>query len=313
MDPACDVLVVGSINMDLAVRTQRMPLPGQTVLGHGFATTGGGKGANQAVAVARMGGQAVLLGRVGDDEFGRALLASLQASGVNTQCVLATHQAHTGVALIMVDAKGENSIVVASGANFSVTPDDLFHCERLFAGAKIVLLQLELPLPTVLAARRLARKHGCRVVLDPAPAQPNLPAELLDADIISPNVGEAEIITDHKCDATEERLGKYIATELIARGAKGVALKLGARGSVVMTADGIIRPIKPYKVNVVDTTAAGDAFTGALALYLARGLPLHKAARYANAAGALACTRFGAQSAMPGIGEVEMLMADQKD
>lgn len=308
-----NILIVGSVNMDLVVRTAAMPLPGQTVLGDGFTTAPGGKGANQAVAIARQGGAVALLGRVGDDAFGRSLHAGLKAEGVDVGHLITDQTAPSGIAMIIVDATGENSIVVASGANFAVTPDDVFHAEELFSRAKVVLLQLELPLATVLAARSLARKHNCKVVLDPAPAVANLPAELLDVDVISPNITEAETILSKKIDPTEERCGKLAASALLEKGAKAVALKLGSRGSVVMTADGIIRPIKPYKVDIVDTTAAGDAFTGTLALWLSRELPLHKAARYANAAGALACVKLGAQPAMPTAAEVDILMADQKE
>ena len=311
MDENPLILVVGSINMDLVVKSPRMPGPGETLLGTGFVTAPGGKGANQAVAVARQGGRCAFLGRVGQDPFGQTLLAGMRAEGIDCGHVRVTPNAATGVAIIIVDAKGENSIVVASGANFLVTPDDLFHDENLFAQAKVVVLQLELPLPTVHAAKALAEKHGCTVILDPAPAPAALPPELCRVDIISPNVTEAEMITGLAAGEGEDRFGRGIAAELIARGAKAAVLKLGARGSLVMTAGGEIQSVRPYKVNVVDTTAAGDAFTAAIAVGVARGLPLSQAAKIANAAGALACTKFGAQTSMPTADEIRILMRDQ--
>ena len=306
------ILVVGSINMDLVVRAPHMPAPGETVLGEGFATAPGGKGANQAVAVARQGVACVFLGRVGEDAFGEKLVAGMKAEGIDCENVLPTPDVATGVAMIVVDANGENSIVVASGANHRVTPDDVYHRAELFQAADVVLLQLELPLPTVQAARKLAVKHDCKVVLDPAPAPKCLPAELCKVDVISPNVSEAEIITGKHADEGDERVGKIVASDLIGRGAKAAVLKLGQRGSLVMCADGEIASIKPYKVNIVDTTAAGDAFTASLAVGLARGMSLRESAKIANAAGALACTQFGAQPSMPAAGEIRILMEDQK-
>ncbi|HAU37347.1 MAG TPA: ribokinase, partial [Phycisphaerales bacterium] len=301
------ILVVGSINMDLVVRSPHMPAPGETVLGNGFVTNPGGKGANQAVAAARLGGPCAMIGRVGDDEFGRTLTARLAAEKIDCANVLTTEGVPTGVAMIVVDSHGENSIVVASGANYRLSPDDLFCREEAFARAAVVVLQLELPLPTVRAACDLARRNGCRIVMDPAPATPQLDDALCAVDILSPNVSEAEILTGKK--AGEDRVDKIVAMDLIARGAKAAVLKLGARGSLVVTNDGHFYRVPSYKVNVVDTTAAGDAFTAALAVALAHGNDLHSAARFANAAGALACTKFGAQATMPTADEVRILMA----
>jgi ribokinase len=303
------ILVVGSINIDLVVRAARMPSPGETVLGSGFVTSPGGKGANQAVAVARLGGTCRMIGRVGEDAFGESLLTNLKAEGIDCTDVIPTPGAATGVAMIIVDSKGENSIVVASGANHMVTPDDLFDRQEAFQQAAVVVLQLELPLPTVRAAIDLARRHGCKTILDPAPAPKVMPPELCQVDIISPNVSEAETITGKL--AIEARIDKQVATDLIARGAKTAVLKLGPRGSMVVMGDGHFYTVPPYDVKVVDTTAAGDAFTAALAVATARGDHMHATAKFANAAGALACTKLGAQSAMPTADEVRMLMADQ--
>ena len=246
-----EILVVGSVNMDLVVRAPHMPAPGETVLGRGFATCPGGKGANQAVA----------------------------------------------------------AIVVAGGANARLTPDDVFTRAALFASADVVLLQLELPLPTVRAAKDLAQRHACKVVLDPAPVPASLGPELCEVDVLTPNVIEAERITGHR--AGEDRAERNTALDLLALGAKAVALKLGARGSLVATSNGQLARLRAYKVDIVDTTAAGDAFTAALGVAIGRGQELASAARFANAAGALACTRLGAQQAMPTLDEVRMLIADQ--
>lgn len=303
------ILVVGSLNMDLVVRARQMPLPGQTVLGDGFKTFPGGKGANQAVGIARLGGLCRMIGRVGDDAFGRTLLDNLQAENVDCQAVAVTPNTSSGVAMIVVDSNGENSIVVASGANFLVTPDDLLTHEDLFRQARVLVLQLELPVPTVQAAIALGHRHGCKIILDPAPATTHLPDELFAVDVISPNVTEADAITGRK--TTEERIDKIVAMDLIARGAKAAVLKLGSKGSLVVSSDGHFYTVGSYSVPVVDTTAAGDAFTAALAVALAQGKNLHEAARFANAAGALACTRIGAPSAMPTADEVRILMQDQ--
>ena len=302
------ILVVGSVNMDLVVRAPQIPAPGQTVLGNNFVTTPGGKGANQAIAAARLGGRCCFLGRLGDDSYGRALLANMRAEGIDCAAVMTTRDTPTGVAVIIVDDQGENSIVVASGANFHMTPDDVFSRQDLFEQAAVVVLQLELPLPTVLAAVELSRRHDCKVILDPAPAPPRMPAELFKVHIISPNASEAEALTGKKI--VEERLAKVVASDLIARGASAAVLKLGPQGSMVVTAGGDIRSLPAFKVAIEDTTAAGDAFTGALAVAVAEGTHLAEAARFANAAGALACTKLGAQSAMPSRAEVIILMED---
>jgi ribokinase len=308
-DGEANVLVVGSINMDLVVRVPRMPSPGETTLGENFRTNPGGKGANQAVAAARLGAKVRMIGCVGQDDFGRTLKQKLASEGVDVEFVQESERSTSGTAMILVDQKGENSIVVASGANFDVTPDDVFSRENLFAECDVVLLQLELPQQTIRAAIEVGRRHHVRTILDPAPVPKHFCDELCGVDILSPNVVEAELLTGNK--ATEERVDKMVASQLIARGAKNAVLKLGSRGSLVVCSDQHFYRIPPYKVTVQDTTAAGDAFTAALGVAVARGAGLRQAAQFANAAGALACTKFGAQAAMPMAYEVKMLMDDQ--
>jgi ribokinase len=291
------IVIIGSINMDLVCRTPRMPRPGQTIIGSDFLTVPGGKGANQAVAVARLGGAAHMVGRVGDDAFGRQLLAGLRSNGVNTRHVAITKGVASGVAMIIVDDAGENSIVTSAGANGCVTPADVDAAEGLISRAAAVVLQLEIPYRTVLHAIAMCRRLGVKTILDPAPAPARaLPRAMYGVDVFSPNEHEAAALAAGAQGAkTDER----IAQVFLARGAGSVMLKLGAKGSMALSGDGRAVRAKPFRVKCVDTTAAGDSFTGALAVALAEGRELAEAARFANAAGALCCTTLGAQPAIP--------------
>ncbi len=304
------ILVVGSINMDLVVRCRHRPAPGETVFGDHLTTNPGGKGANQAVAVARLGCNCAMIGRVGDDQFGRVLLDGLVSEGIDCQGIRQTPGTPSGVAVITVDSSGENAIIVASGANFRLTPDDVYEWENLFVEADVLVMQLELPLPTIRAALNLARRHNCKTILDPAPAPAELPDDLYNVDIISPNVSEAEVLTG--MNFLEERIDKIVALDLIAKGAKAALLKLGPRGAMAVVSDAHFYRIPAYKVKVIDSTGAGDAFTAAVAVATARDQDMHAAAKFANAAGALACTKIGAQSAMPTAEEVHNLMSRQE-
>jgi ribokinase len=300
------VVVVGSINMDLVVRAPHVPHPGETVLGRNFATIPGGKGANQAIAVARLGEPCTLIGRVGDDDFGERLLMHLRINRVDIKRVVVTEGVATGVALIVVDESGENAICVASGANYKLTPHDLDAAEDAFRTARVCLLQLEVPVPTVLHAIQLCRRHATETILDPAPAMANPPRGLFDADIVSPNAGEAELLTGETL-AAHAKEAKAVAAAFAQRGARQVVLKLGSHGALVF--DGArFEQINGHRIQPVDTTAAGDAFTGALAVGRARGQTLFEAARLANAAGAAACSKFGAQPSMPGAADVERFL-----
>jgi ribokinase len=298
------IVIVGSINMDLVVRAPCVPAPGQTVLGRDFTTIPGGKGANQAVAVARLGGNAVMVGRVGDDDFGSRLRNELRSKGVNDDHVLTTPGVASGIAMIVVEESGENAITVASGANFSMTPADVDAAESVIARARVCLLQLELPVETVLHTIDLCRRHGVETILDTAPAPvPPTPDGLFSADIVTPNESEAAALTGLPVDSDPAD----VAAALRAKGCRTVVLKLGQRGSHVFTPGGDWAA-PGFKIEPVDTTAAGDAFTAALAVARATGQSPADAARFANAAGALACTKLGAQPSMPTGAQVNDLM-----
>ena len=302
------VLVVGSLNMDLVVRAERMPGPGQTLIGHGFQTVPGGKGANQAVAAARLGAKTFMVGRVGGDSFGSALVEALEASKVRTDYLEIDEMEANGVALIVVDDRGENSIVVAPGANANVTPDDVRTADAAWDAASHVVLQLEIPLDAVECTLDTAREKGVTSVLDAGPAM-KVPMELLrKADILSPNESETEALIDRK--VTDLDSARDAAKCFLDNGIGTVVLKLGDDGCFVAT-DSDMTHIPARKVKAVDTTAAGDAFTAALAVSLAEGKALLDAARYATAVGALAVTGFGAQPSLPTRERVEEFIAAQ--
>lgn len=302
MEPA-SVLVVGSLNMDLVLPVPRHPKPGETVVGGDLRRFPGGKGANQAVAAARLGARVRMIGRVGADAYGAELKRGLEAEGIETEDV-AELDAPTGVALIGVSADGQNAIVVSPGANARLRPEDLVP-ER-FAGAGVVVLQLETPLETVQRAAELGRAAGARVLLNAAPAQA-LPEGLLGAlDVLVVNEFEAARVAGaHEPEGPEEALA--LAREL-ARRVPVAVVTLGARGLVWAGAEG--EGILPaFEVRAVDTTAAGDAFVGGLAAALAAGEPLERALRFASAAGALAATRHGAQPSLPSAEAVRTLLS----
>ncbi|MER6081676.1 ribokinase [Streptomyces sp. NPDC001833] len=296
-----DLLVVGSANADLVIRVERRPGAGETVLGGDLATHPGGKGANQAVAAARLGARTALLARVGDDAHGRLLLDSQRAAGVDTVGVL-VGGAPTGVALITVDPSGDNSIVVSPGANGRLTPADVRAAVSLFHASRVVSTQLEIPLETVLeVVRNLA--PGSRFVLNPSPPQP-LPGEVLAAcDPLIVNEHEARVILGEACVSEEPA---DWARLLLAKGPKSVVVTLGAEGALVADGDGV-EHVSSVQVDAVDTTGAGDAFTAALAVRLGAGGSLARAAAYAARVGAAAVTRRGAQESYPTAAEVDAL------
>ena len=287
--------VIGSINTDMVARTPRFPAPGESIIGSVFRTEFGGKGANQAIALARLGAEVCMAGKVGDDLFGKKYLEHLIEEKVNVDCVAVETGETTGVADIWVADSGENSIISIPGANAKCDLDWLNAALERLSDCDIFLLQLEIPHKTVGAALKKLREMGKTVILDPAPAVP-LPAEWLAcADYITPNETELEILTgDLPKNATvEARIRR-----LVGESNRMVIHKRGAEGAFIGTKDGVL-PVSGFKVKAVDTTAAGDTFNAGLAAGLAMGKPIEECVRLANAAGALAVTALGAQGCMP--------------
>ena len=294
------ILVIGSVNMDVVARVDHMPAPGENVRGSDLAMVPGGKGANQAVACARLGAQTTLLGRVGDDAFGGRLRKTLADAGVRTDALATVKDCPSGVALILVDAKGENSIAVVAGANGRLGPPDVEAARDLLAEADAVILQLEIPPETVARAIRLARQVKTPVIMDAGPPRRPTDTAVFEATILTPNEAEAASLLGLEPGQTT---AEAMARELLARGPEAVVIKAGSKGALVAR-DNRLEWVPAFPITPVDTTAAGDAFTAALAIEHVKGADLVEATRVANAAGALACTRPGAQPSMPTAKEV---------
>ncbi len=302
------IVVVGSSNTDMILKLDRIPKPGETLLGGEFVTAAGGKGANQAVAAAQAGGAVTLVARVGKDMFGEKAVAGFVQCGINVDHVR-YDKCTSGVALIFVAKDGENSIGVGGGANAKLSPADVRKAKAAFANADAVIMQLETPLETVQAAADLAHTNGALVILNPAPAK-KLPDKLLKkVSILTPNETEAELLTG--IQVTNEASCSRAADVLLGKGVKTVIITLGARGSFVATATST-QLVPGFKVKPVDTTAAGDTFNGALAVALAEGMPMADAVRFANAAGAVSVTRMGAQPSAPKRKDIEKLLSCKK-
>lgn len=290
------IIVIGSSNVDMVVRTSHLPAPGETILGGEFFMNQGGKGANQAVAIKRLGGNLIFMAKLGNDVLGRQSVGYFKKEGIDTRYIALDEDSASGVALISVDDHAENSIVVASGANMLLNEQDVDKMLEEMCEGDILLMQLEIPLQTVEYAARKAFGKGVKVVLNPAPAR-SLPKELFrHLYMVTPNRIEAEMLTGIKIanDADVEK----VAEEICAMGIKNVIITLGSKGCLIRE-EGVSYRIDAFKVEPVDTTAAGDTFNGALCVGLSEGMDLKQAAVMASKASSIAVTRMGAQSSIP--------------
>jgi ribokinase len=306
MNRRSKVTVVGSFNMDLLARTPRMPVKGETILGGPFYMGPGGKGANQAVAAARLGAEVSMVVKLGKDMFGNLAEANLVREGVVSDWFLRSEESHTGVALILVDTSGENEIVVAAGVNELLRPEDVDKARGAIEGADMLLVELEVPMETVERAVRVAHETGTKVLLNPAPGRRLSQQMLAMVDVLTPNETETQIITGMPVTNIEE--AKAAAHRLLAEGVKVVVITLGAQGALVVSPT-LTQHVPGRQVKVVDTTGAGDAFSGALAVALAEGQELVKAVAFSCAAAALQVTRLGTAPAMPYRAEVDAFLA----
>lgn len=290
------IIVIGSSNVDMVVRTSHLPAPGETILGGEFFMNQGGKGANQAVAIKRLGGNLIFMAKLGNDVLGRQSVGYFKKEGIDTRYIALDEDSASGVALISVDDHAENSIVVASGANMLLNEQDVDKMLEEMCEGDILLMQLGIPLQTVEYAARKAFGKGVKVVLNPAPAR-SLPKELFrHLYMVTPNRIEAEMLTGIKIanDADVEK----VAEEICAMGVKNVIITLGSKGCLIRE-EGVSYRIDAFKVEPVDTTAAGDTFNGALCVGLSEGMDLKQAAVMASKASSIAVTRMGAQSSIP--------------
>ncbi len=304
------ILVIGSLNMDFVVQTDKLPLPGETIKGRDLRMIPGGKGANQAVAAARLGGRARMVGRVGQDGFGATLKDELSSAGVDASQVRPTDGVATGVALILVEREGQNQITVAAGANDRLEAADLDPAFQDFSQG-FLLLQLESPLRTVEAGARLARRHEVTTILDPAPAAALPPALLRNLDFLTPNETEALVLLGHPPGQIRLEEAPALGRRLLELGPGTVVLKLGDKGAWVVNRR-LSRHFPAYPVKAADATAAGDTFNGALAVSLAEGRPLPEAIGFANAAAALSVTRPGAQASIPSRSQVDRFISEHR-
>lgn len=296
------ILVVGSLNMDMVANVDHIPVVGETILTNSLTLIPGGKGANQAYAAGRLGADVTMLGAVGSDSYADMLMASLKSAGVAVESILRKEDTSTGVAMIAVNAEGDNSIIVISGANAVLTPEDIETKMEILKESDIVILQLEIPLETVLYTAKMAKSFGKMVILDPAPVPKEFPEELYQyVDIIKPNETELSMLTG--LSSTEDDIENG-ARELKNRGVRDVMVTLGDKGVYIDSEECGAYLVPGHKVNAVDTTAAGDTFTAALAIMLAQGKNIKEAAEFANYVSSIVVTRKGAQSSIPTLEEV---------
>lgn len=302
------IVVVGSSNTDMIIQVEHIPKPGETIIGGVFSIAAGGKGANQAVAAARAGGNVTLVARVGEDMFGKQAIDGFVKDDIDVGHVKQDSDTPSGVALIFVDKDGENSIAVASGANANVSPADVQAAKDSIASADILLMQLETPLETIQEAAQIANENDVRVILNPAPAQPLSDVILQQVSVLTPNESEAEFLTG--ITVNNETDAEIAANALFDKGIKTVLITLGSKGALVFDSD--YRDLVPgFEIEAVDSTAAGDAFNGALAVALSEGKPLKDAVAFANAAGALSVTKLGAQPSAPSRSEINFFLHER--
>lgn len=299
-----NIVVIGSSNTDMVIKSNHIPAPGETILGGEFFMNPGGKGANQAVAAARLGGNVTFIAKAGKDIFGEKAIRGFKKEGIITDYISADENLPSGIALITVDAKGENSIVVASGANNAITIQDIDKASEKIKKADVILMQLEIPVNIVEYVAELGKQYAKKIILNPAPAQKLSDKLLGSLYIITPNESEAEILTGLK--VTDEQSAEKAAKIIRAKGVEIVIITMGAKGAYVLS-DKISKLIPGRKVKAIDTTAAGDAFNGALAVTIADNTEIEKAVAFANIAAALTTTKLGAQSAIPYLKEVERI------
>ncbi len=302
------IVVVGSVNLDLVCTGKKIPAPGETVTGDRFQTFHGGKGANQAVAVGRLGHPVSMIAKVGDDDFGKRLRQGLRDAGVQVRGVTTARGTASGVALISVDRKGQNSITVIPGANGTLMPKDLESSLLQLRSAGIILTQLETPLETVEHLCELAQRFQVPLMLDPAPVRKLSRKVLRQVTYLTPNETEACALCGIPYRDLNQTAARECAEELLGRGSANVVVKMGSRGAFVATRDGMRRMVPSFKVKVVDSTAAGDAFNGGMAVALMRGLAIEDAVRFGAAVAGVSVTRAGAQPAMPSEAEVDQLL-----
>lgn len=305
------ILVVGSANTDMIARVPKIPLAGETVLGGQFAKAGGGKGANQAVAAARLGAEVTFVARVGADALGEEAIAAYRAERIHVDYIVQDAEAPTGVALIMVDLHGENVIAVTPGANSKLSPADIQAAESAFQTADCLLLQLEIPFDTVQAAAEMARRYRVKVILNPAPAQVLPTALLAHVDLLTPNQHEVSVVTGSVGLPGEHLDSQFLGDWLAKAGIQGLIVTQGAHGATFIDPSGGQLTVPGFRVEAVDATAAGDSFNAALAVAIAQGKEMVEAIRFANAVGALTATRVGAQTSLPDLTTVQQFLNER--
>ncbi|ACS80605.1 ribokinase [Maridesulfovibrio salexigens] len=301
------LIVLGSVNADHVLQVDNFPRPGETVTGHGYQIIPGGKGANQAVAAARLGAEIGFIACVGDDDFGRRMINEFQQDGIETSAVMTVEGLPTGIALIQIAAGGENAISISAEANAALTPEALKPHLGLIREAETLLMQLESPLETIELVAKEAREAGTKVILNPAPARALPDSLLANLDIITPNETEAELLTGVKVESEDD--AAMAACVLHGKGVETVLITLGEKGAFVSRAEGK-KLIRGYKVDPVDTTAAGDTFNGALVASMQKGASLEQAIGFAHGAAAISVTRLGAQTSIPSLEEVNKFIKD---